>query len=146
MELMMEFKAPEGFTLIPNLPPAYDYGKFYVKAKPDGGYELGFFVRPEHSRSHAGHVGGGLLLTAADYVMGFVVFKTIYKGGTGDLHATTVSMSSDFLGTAKVGDWVTAKIDLIKLGKTLCTTQCILYNGEKPIFRSSASYMMLPKG
>lgn len=142
----MDFTAPEGFTLIPNLPPAYDYGKFYVTIKPNGGYELGFFVRPEHSRSNAGHVGGGLLLTAADYVMGFVVYKTIFKGGTGDLHATTVSMSSDFIGTAKVGDWITAKIDLIKLGKTLCTTQCILYKDDKPIFRASAAYMMLPKG
>ena len=141
----MEFNAPEGFDLIPNLPPAYDYGKFYVKVKASGGYELGFFVRPEHSRSNAGHVGGGLLLTAADYVMGFVVFKTIFKGGGGDLHPTTVSMSSDFLGTAKVGDWVSAEIELIKLGRHLCTAQCIFHVDDKPVFRASASYMMLPK-
>lgn len=141
----MDFNAPEGFTLLSNQPPAYDYGKFHLKVKPDGGYELGFFVRPEHARSNAGHVGGGLLLTAADYVMGFVVYKTIFKGGSGELHPTTVSMSSDFLGTAKVGDWVSAKVELIKMGRNLCTAQCILYANEKPIFRASASFMMLPK-
>lgn len=138
----MEFNAPEGFKPLEGLPPAYDYGKFHYSDT-----ELGFFIRPEHSRSHAGHTGGGILLVAADYLMGHVLHKKMFgvKGQEANFHPTTITMSSDFLGTASVGDWITARVDILKIGRQVCCAQCLLMLEDKPIFRASASYIMVPK-
>jgi acyl-coenzyme A thioesterase PaaI-like protein len=144
MELKMEFNAPEDFVPMQGLPPAYDYGKFYVKAVGED-YELGFFVRPEHSRTKTGVAGGGIFLTAADYLMGFVLYKKLFKGGEGDAHPTTVTMTTDFLGSAKVGDWLTAKVEVLKVGRSVCSVQCLLFNADKTVLRASASYIMVPR-
>lgn len=142
----MEYTAPEGFTLLTGLPPAYDYGKFYVKVGGNSDTpELGFFILPEHIRSKGGQAGGGILLTAADYLMGFVLFKKLFKGGIGEYHPTTVSMTTDFLGPAMLGDWVTPKVEILKLGRQVLSVQCVLYTNDKPILRASASYVMVPK-
>jgi acyl-CoA thioesterase FadM len=142
MELMMDFTPPEGFKPLENLPPAYDYGKFYYSDT-----ELGFFVRPEHSRSNKGHAGGGIFLVGADYLMGHVLHKKLFgmQLKQSDYHPTTITMTSDFLGTAHVGNWITAKVEILKIGRQLCSAQCLLMLEGKPIFRASASYMMVPK-
>ena len=141
----MDFRAPEGFGLIRNLPPAYDYGKFYIKLGNDGEFELGFFIRPEHTRSKDGYAGGGIFLTAADYLMGFVMFKKLEKVIENPFHPTTVSFSSDFIGSAKLGEWVTVKVDVLKIGRQLCTAQCVLTTKDKTVLRASASYLIVPK-
>jgi acyl-coenzyme A thioesterase PaaI-like protein len=146
MDKIMEFTVPEGFTQLQGLPPAYDYGKFCVKKNENGEYDMGFYIRPEHIRHPAGHAGGGILLTAADYLMGFVLYKKLFKGKEAEFHPTTTSMTTDFLGNPKLGDWVTAKVEVLKIGRQVCTVQCLFSSNEKPILRASASYVLVSKG
>lgn len=137
---------PEGFFIIPNLAPGYAYGKFYTKVEGVEVPELGFFIRPEHVRSKNGMAAGGILLTAADYLMGVVLFRKLFKSlASTAYHPTTVSMSTDFLSPVMVDDWVTAKVEILKVGRQVCSVQCVLYCKEKPILRASASYILAPK-
>lgn len=141
----MEFNAPDGFSPLRNLPPAYDYGKFFVKLIGEGEYDLGFFIRPEHIRNKEGHAGGGIFLTAADYLMGFVMFRRLEKVIENPFHPTTISMTTDFIGSAKLGDWINVKVTVLKIGRQLCTAQCLLTTGDKTVLRASASYLIVPK-
>jgi acyl-coenzyme A thioesterase PaaI-like protein len=148
-EMKSDFTPPEGFVLIPDLPPAYDYGKFFIKIGSSGNSsghpELGFFIRPEHVRSKGGHAGGGILLCAADYLMGFVMYRKVLKEKGADYHPTTVSMTTDFLGPAVLGDWVTPEVQILKVGSKIISVQCLLHANGKPILRASASYIMVQK-
>jgi acyl-coenzyme A thioesterase PaaI-like protein len=141
----MTFDAPEGYVQLQGLPPAYDYGKFFVRKKEDGEYDMGFYIRPEHVRSPQGHAGGGILLAAADYLMGFVLYKKLFKGGEANFHPTTVTMTTDFLGSPMQGDWISASVQILKIGRQVCSVQCLFTCKDKNILRASASYILVPK-
>ena len=56
---------------------------------------------------------------------------------------TTVSMSTDSVGTAKLGDWIEVHVDVQKAGRTLAFANAYLMNGDIRIGRVSAVFRVL---
>jgi acyl-coenzyme A thioesterase PaaI-like protein len=60
--------------------------------------------------------------------------------GTAEGHQPTVSLSIDYLATARLGAWVEAQVTLIKTTRTLIFTQALLSADGEIVARSNAIY------
>jgi|TARA_B100000315_G_scaffold248828_1_gene279163 acyl-coenzyme A thioesterase PaaI-like protein len=67
------------------------------------------------------------------------------KSGRGVPRApiTTVSLGTDFVGTARPGDWVETRVGVQKAGHTLAFANAYLVCGEQRIARASAVFRIL---
>jgi acyl-coenzyme A thioesterase 13 len=82
---------------------------------------------------------GGLLLTLADIALGYTA-----EASSGPPRAlTTVNITSDFTGRAQVGDWLSAQVDIQKIGR-LVFANAYLVVGEERIVRVSAIFARAP--
>ena len=96
---------------------------------------LGLRVDQTHANAR-GTAHGGLLLTMADVALGYqLAFSVDPPAG-----ATTVNMSADFLGGARVGDWVEARVEAHQLGARMAFANAYLTVGDKRIARVSAVF------
>ena len=118
-------------------------GPFFVKEIEGQDPVIGLMPRPEHSRTPAGHVGGGILVNACDFAMGFVLGKRLYSVQTDIVNVTTVNITADFISSPKVGEWLEAKVNVLKIGRRICFCECQLYAGDKLVMRSSATFTIV---
>jgi len=133
---------PEGFKPLHKI-GIYNQqlGPWYIKEQ-NSKIVLGLNVRYELARDKLGICHGGVLVTIADYAM----CHCLHIAQNPDTYETiqnqfvTASLSSDFLSAAKVGDWIEAHTEVIKLGATISVAQCIIRVGDKAVLRSSGSY------
>jgi acyl-coenzyme A thioesterase PaaI-like protein len=118
-------------------------GPFFVKEIEGQDPIIGMKARPEHSRTPDGHVGGGILVNACDFAMGFVLGKRLFAVQTDIVSVTTVSIAADFISSPKVGEWLEAKVNVLKMGRNICFCECLLYAGDKLVMRSSATFTVV---
>ena len=98
---------------------------------------LGLRVENKHCNMR-GTLHGGILATLADVALGYTIaFST--KPPTG---LVTASLSLDFAGTANVGDWLEAQVDVQKKGSRLAFANCYISVGEERIVRASAVFLV----
>lgn len=129
---------PEGFAPIFRTSPFLEsVGTFYSKG---AGAELvlGVFVE-ERATNSRGTAHGGFLAAVADVALGYAMASST----TPLTSLATASLTVDFAGAAKVGDWLEAHVDLQHLGKQLGFANAYLYVGERRIVRASAVFARL---
>ena len=68
-----------------------------------------------------------------------------YARGAPGAPIATVSLSVDFAGTARKGDWVEAHVDVQRVGGTLAYANAYLHCGESRIGRASGVFRILNK-
>ena len=103
---------PEGFELFNRGSPFLDLvGPLYFR-EVDGGLEFGFLAEQKHCNSR-GLVHGGFLSTVADIALGY---GSGHKGDA-DTGLVTTSITTDFAGNARPGDWVVFRTDAQKVGR-----------------------------
>ena len=128
---------PEGFKPLFRSSPVIDLiGPVYSKG--DGADLVrGLRVEQKHCNMR-GALHGGIVATLADIALGYAIaFST--KPPTGLI---TASPSPDFAGTAKIGDWLEAKVDVQKRGSRLAFANCYISAGEERIVRASAVFVV----
>ena len=127
----------EGFQPLFRSSPVIDLiGPVYSRGE---GVELvlGLRVEAKHCNMR-GTLHGGILATLADVALGYTIaFSTQPPTGL-----ITASLSLDFAGTAKVGDWLEAKVDVQKKGGRLAFANCYISVGEQRIVRASAVFVV----
>lgn len=96
---------------------------------------LGLVLATPHTNSR-GLVHGGLITSLADNAMGL---SCGHKLG-GNTRLVTVSLSIDFLGSAKIGQWLQVDSTVIKTGATLCFVQSLVTADGVAIARASATF------
>lgn len=110
----------------------------YSKQELDNGAKkliIGFRCEPKHCNAR-GFVHGGVLCTLADIALGYnCVLATDSNGGM-----VTSNLTMDFVGSAKIDDWVEIQVDVQKVGGTLAFANCYFWIGEKRIARASAVF------
>lgn len=105
--------APEGWLLQDFRDGfAYGAGPFYFRADPETP-GVGFFSDKRHANL-GGIVHGGALLTLADMALFDICFRAL-----GRFRAVTVTLNSEFLGAASIGEFIEASGELIGGGKSL---------------------------
>jgi acyl-coenzyme A thioesterase 13 len=129
---------PEGFRRVerPRPNPFNDMvGPFYERRRGKE-VSLGLRIEERHTNSR-GICHGGLLATMADLALGYSALAT---GG----HASfvTVSLSLDFAGSAKPGDWVESEVEVQKAGARLAFANCYLLANGVRIVRANAIFAL----
>jgi uncharacterized protein (TIGR00369 family) len=128
---------PDGFQPLFRTSPFLETtGPFYGKGQ-GAGLVVGLRVLEKHCNAR-GTVHGGLLATLADVALGYAAAYS----QTPPLGLTTASLTLDYAGTARLGDWVEARMDIQKLGRRLAFVNAYLSVGEERIVRASASFLV----
>ena len=98
---------------------------------------LGLRVEQKHCNMR-GTLHGGIVATLADVALGYAIaFST--KPPTG---LVTANLTLDFAGTARIGDWLEARVDVQKKGSRLAFANCYLSVAEQRIVRASAVFVV----
>ncbi len=130
---------PDGFTRVQRGPSWFtQLGPVYAKKADDDTTILGVRVDGRHA-NFRGNAHGGMLMTLADATLGINVSQARgIRGGQ-----VTVSLTADFLASVKLGDWLEARVELRKTGRTLVFADCILTVGEREVLRSTAVFAVV---
>lgn len=130
--------APAGFRPLSRSSPAIDLiGPVYSKG---GGADLvlGLRVEKKHCNMRGG-LHGGILATLADIALGYAIaFSTQPPTGL-----VTTNLTLDFAGTAQIGDWLEARVDVQKKGNRLAFANCYISAGEQRIVRASGVFLVV---
>jgi acyl-coenzyme A thioesterase 13 len=97
---------------------------------------LGLRAEERHA-NHRGTIQGGLLSTFADFVLG----RAIENDAADGRDRATVSLTVDFLGPAKPGDWIESRSRVERVGSTLSFADCSLTVEGREIVRARAVWV-----
>jgi acyl-coenzyme A thioesterase 13 len=109
-------------------------GPFFSRGK---GADLTVGLRVlDHHLNARGLVHGGVLMTMADIALGYAM-ATATEPPTA---AVTASLTTDFVGSARIGDWIESRVDIQKIGRTLAFANVYLCVGDSRIVRASGVF------
>jgi uncharacterized protein (TIGR00369 family) len=104
---------------------------------------LGLQTRQPHTNSR-GLIHGGLIAALADNAMGLSCVQVMAgEGRKPEGGLVTVSMSTDFIGGAKLDQWVEFDTRYVKVGRTLCFAQAFVTADGEVIARADARFRVL---
>ncbi len=113
-------------------------GLFYQrKGGPIG--EVYLFAERKHCNT-GGLVHGGLLMTMADLAL-----CAACRDGLVGERAITVSLNAEFLASGKEGDFIAAKAELTRRGKTMAFARCVISAGDRDLMTASAVTRRVPR-
>jgi len=98
---------------------------------------IGLRVETKHCNAR-GTVHGGILATLADVALGY----TMAFSSTPPANLITANLTLDFAGTAKLGDWLEAHVDVQKGGSRLSFANCYITVNEQRIVRASGVFLV----
>ncbi|ODT99282.1 MAG: esterase [Rhodospirillales bacterium SCN 65-16] len=132
----MDSNPPDGFKPLFRTSPFLDHnGPFFYRENGDGTFVVGLRIQPKHANAR-GIAHGGLLMTLCDIALGYRTTRS----QTPSPLLTTASVKTDFAGSARIGDWVEAHVDVHKVGGRLAFANCYLMVGEDRIVHASAVF------
>src|SRR5262245_53420355 len=111
-------------------------GPLYFRGE-GGNLVLGLRVEPKHCNAR-GTIHGGILATLADVALGY----TMAFASRPPVGLVTANLTLDFAGTAKIGDWLEAYVDVLKQGRRLAFANCYITVAEQRIVRASAVFLV----
>ncbi|MCB1413817.1 MAG: PaaI family thioesterase [Xanthobacteraceae bacterium] len=126
---------PAGFARNPRRSPLTDpWEPIYWKEKPDA-VILALRLAAPHTNAR-GLIHGGLIAAMADKAMGHSCSRKL--GGTASL--VTISLSVDYIGGARIGQWLAVDSEVLKTGSTICFVQCAVTADNDIIARANATF------
>ncbi len=130
-----DLDVPEGFSAIAGLGPFLrELGPLYIK-RAEGTTVIGLRIEKRHSNSR-GIAHGGVLLTLADSAMG----GALYHSREPHMPIVTVNLTSDFLSSAREGDWLEAHVEILRVGRQLAYANCDLWTEGRRVLRASGVF------
>jgi len=72
--------------------------------------------------------------------MGLSCVQVIKSKGIAVTGLVTVNLSLDYLGMAKVGEWIETQVQVIKTGKTFSVASCSIGGSTLPVVRANATF------
>lgn len=133
---------PEGFAPHVRKSPVTDPWEPLYARKADDRLVLGVRVREVHCNSRS-MPHGGFLAALADNAMGLSlgVALTAARQPAGGL--VTVSLTLDYLGSAKLDQWLEFDTDFVKLGRSICFAEATVRADGVPVARARATFKLL---
>ena len=129
---------PTGFTPLFRSSPYLDLlGPLYNK-KTDESLVIGF--RAEQKNCNArGTVHGGMFSSIADVALGY---NSAFSRDE-PVPMVTASLTIDYVGAAKLGDWIEVHTDVQKVGRSMAFANCYFIVNDKRIARASGVFNVL---
>lgn len=125
---------PEGFRLFKDLDKVMEaFAPIHGRQEADGTLTLGLRIGPQHCNPR-GNCHGGTWASMADVIMGINV--GIVTGMSGP----TVSMSIDYLGAARTGQWVEGRARVLRASPKLGFADCVFTAEGEIVLRANAVF------
>jgi uncharacterized protein (TIGR00369 family) len=105
-----------------------------------GDARFGFVVEPKHL-NFADIVHGGMLTTLADQAMGM----TAQRATGGKPHAT-IELNIQFVGAVRLGEFVEAHCEVVRLTRAIIFMQCKLLVGTRPVANATGIWKIRGEG
>ncbi len=99
-------------------------------------WKRGFRVLRRHCNGF-GLVHGGWFMSFADGLLAEAVYRAAGAPGL------TVRMNSDFLASARIGDWVEGTARTSRVTRSLAFTDCEITVGARLVFTASAVFKLM---
>lgn len=130
---------PDGFAPIFRTSPFLETAGPFYSQTIDGQLVIGLLALDKHVNGR-GFVHAGVYTTLADVAMGYAAAFSQKP----PVPLVTVSLSTDFVGNAQVGDWLEARVDIQRIGTAVAFANAFIYRGDERIVRVSAVFNVLP--
>lgn len=140
---MSDEKVPDGFERHFRRSGLTDPWEPLYSRKRDDRVQMGLVLAQQHCNSR-GLVHGGLIAALADNAMGLsCVVALAAKGRDPGKGLVTVSLGTDYLGSAAIGDWLEIDPEPIKVGGSICFARAIMRANETPVAMANATFKIL---
>ena len=97
-------------------------------------------IRVEDRHTNIRHIAhGGFLVTIVDTALGIVVSSSREPAQP----IVTVSLTTNFVSSAELGDWVEAHVDIDRMGGRLAYASCRLLTGTRSIMTGSGVFALM---
>jgi uncharacterized protein (TIGR00369 family) len=101
--------------------------------------QIGLFLREAHCNSR-GFAHGGLITSLADNAMGLSCIQKMRSEGHEPKGLVTISLSTDFLGTGRIGQWLVVDTDHVKSGRSVAFARAMVRAEGAAIAQASATF------
>ena len=126
---------PEGFAPLFRTSPFLEATGPYYYRRDGEALIVGLCILEKHANAR-GFAHGGVLMTLADIALGYNV---AYREDP-PASLVTANLTADFAGSAEIGDWVEAHVDVQKSGNRLAFANAYLTVAGERILRASAVF------
>lgn len=126
---------PPGFEPLFRRSPFLDLLGPFFHRRDDDGLVIGLRVGEKHLNARE-RAHGGLLMTLADIALGYATSLSVDPPA----RLTTASLTTDFAGSARLGDWLEARCDIQRLGNRLAFANVYISVEDKRIARASGIF------
>ena len=136
-----DLAVPAGFEpLVAGGPYFRALGPVFRRPLDGGGVVVALRLAESHLNVQ-GFAHGGMLTTLADGALGINI--ALARGRRGG--QVTVSLTADFLSSARLGEWLEARVTVTRIGQTLAYASCDLWAGSRQVLRSSAVFAFVDR-
>lgn len=133
-------EVPAGFEPLQRGGPYFQaLGPIYARHDGDD-LVLGLRIAPSHLNVQ-GVAHGGMLATVADGALGIAIARA--RGAR--LGQVTVSMTLDYLSSAREGQWIEAPVRVTRVGQRLAFAEVELRNERGTVLRGSGVFAFVER-
>lgn len=132
---MTQTAVPTGFEPHFRQSPATNPWEPLYSRRSETAVIIGLHLALPHTNSR-GFAHGGVVTALADNAMGLSCGLALARG----LSLLTISLAVDFLGVARIGQWLSFETDFIRTGTTLSFAQCFVKADGTVCARANASF------
>lgn len=127
---------PEGYTRSTTRGPYTSHNGPFYHLVTETEFRHGVRVKARHCNSR-GITHGGMLMAFADGLLGTAVFretKTV---------ALTIRMNSDFLSSARPGEWLEGTARVTKATKSVAFCEAELFVGDRAVMKATGVFKLM---
>lgn len=103
-----------------------------------GRVEVGLIVEERHTNNHIGTLHGGAVMTFADVALGWAVSTAI-----GHDRCVTLSLQSQFVAVARVGDFITCEAELVRATKQIVFVRGLIMAGDRIVASAEGMWKVI---
>ncbi|WP_374304069.1 PaaI family thioesterase [Ferrovibrio sp.] len=112
-------------------------GPVWVRREDDGSSTYGLLAEERHTNSR-GVVHGGMLMTFADHMLGWLVWDAVERRP-----CATISLNNQFIGAVKPGDWMEMRGRIVRQTRSIIFVQGEAKVGERVVLASEGIWKVL---
>lgn len=127
---------PEGFTLSTTRGPYTSHNGPFYHLVTETEFRHGVRVKQRHCNSR-GITHGGMLMAFADGLLGTAVFRATKTV------ALTIRMNSDFLSSARPGEWLEGTARVTKATRSVAFCEAELFVGQRAVMKATGVFKLM---
>jgi len=131
---------PEGFESHFRKSPLTDPWEPLYCRRTDTAVTVGLRLAKPHTNAR-GLIHGGLIAALSDNAMGY---SCAHRMGW-EFSLVTIGLAVDFIGSARIGQWLSIESDVIKTGSTICFAQSLVKADDAVIARANGTFRVVKK-